>query len=58
MVDGFGECRNGGSLGFLPMQGGFNIGLPALEGLQLKHGKHGRLLHEGAKAGRGRLGAG
>lgn len=53
MVDVFGECINGGSLGCLPMQGGFSTELPVGEGLHLKHGKKGCLLHEGAKAGRG-----
>jgi hypothetical protein len=58
IMGGFGECINGGSLGSLTMQGGFTVELPAGEGLHLKHGKQGCLLHEGAKAGPGRLDAG
>lgn len=58
MMDVFGECINGGSLGSLTMQGGFSVELPSGEGLHLEHGKQGCLLHEGAKAGQGRFGAG
>ena len=50
-TDGFGECINGGSLGSLPMQGGFTIGLSAGgKRLHLKHVKQGCLFHEGGKA--------